>query len=179
MTWEKGSNVQFKNSRVTAFLDRLATVAGEQGYTIYVTSGYRSPEDQARVVCENYQNTAGANLSVYGTQTRSMYQTYCPSDMEKLVEFERQKTANRIANDPTYQSHGTGDAVDISIANLTHAQRVHFKSIIEELGAEVLWETSPLHFHIWLRDFKPPSSNGLLLLSVVGLSVGTYLLWRQ
>ena len=179
MSWTKGSRVEFKDSRIPDFLDALSVAAAEQGFNVYATSAYRSPEDQARVVCDNYINTDGANLAIYGAETQKIYREACPDDMDDLVNFEREKLARRIANDPSYQSHGTGDAVDIRIRDLTQNQRVQFKSIIESLGARVLWETEPLHFHVWLGDFMPPKKSYALWIILGLTSAGLAFFYRQ
>ena len=61
MSWNAGTNVKFKYNRLKLFLDELAEKAGDEGISVYVTSAYRTPEDQARVVCNNMVNTSGSN----------------------------------------------------------------------------------------------------------------------
>ena len=181
MSWEKGSRVKFKDDRIPSFLDALAQEASKKGFSLYATSAYRSPEDQVRVVCTNVANTNGANLSIYDATTQSMYRDYdyCNTDRDKLIEYETEKLQRRIDRDPTYQAHGTGEAVDIRIRDLTHDQRVEFKKVIEGLGARVLWETSPLHFHVWLGDWVAPKKSSKLLM-VLGLtSVGAAIVYRK
>lgn len=158
--WKKGSNVTFLGNKkriMTHFLNGLAKKAAPLGIEIYVTSGYRSPEDQVRVVCNNTMSTGGDNLVVYGEKTRQMYRDFCPDDKPKLIEYERTKLARRVARDPNYQGHGTGWSVDLSIRNLSQEQKVQLKELIESMGAEVLWETAPPHFHVWLRNYKAPA----------------------
>ena len=154
MEWKKGSRVTFNKSAPKHFLNELSKKVAPLNIEVYVTSAYRSPADQARVVCNNVQNTGGANLSIYGSQTQEMYRTYCPHDMDALVAYEAEKLAKAIERDPNYQGHGTGWAVDLRVGNLAHEQKLEYKKIIESMGAEVLWEKSPEHFHVWLRDYK-------------------------
>lgn len=158
--WEKGSNVKFlanKKRIMVHFLNELSKKASQHDIKIYVTSGYRSPEEQARVVCENTVNTGGENLSVYGKKTRQMYRDFCPHDKPTLVSYETERLAKMIAKDPNYQGHGTGWSLDLSIRNLSQNQKIKLKEIMESMGAQVLWETAPPHFHVWLRNYKAPT----------------------
>lgn len=186
MTWTKGSRVSFKDDTIPKFLNELAAKAGPQGYKIYVTSGYRSPYDQARVVCNNFHNTNGANLSIYGSKTQNMYRQYCPSnDLKSLEAYEAERLAANLARDPNYQGHGTGLAVDLSVSGLSEAQKRKLKSLIESMGAQVLWERSPEHFHVYVRNWKPSNVIDRIApnlprwaiytsLSVVLLSMGVF-----
>lgn len=164
---------------MTHFLDALAKKAAPLGIEIYVTSGYRSPEDQVRVVCNNKINTNGANLSVYGEKTQQMYRDFCPEDKPTLIEYERNKLARMLAKDPNYQGHGTGWSVDLSISKLTYEQKVEFKKVIESLGAQVLWETAPPHFHVWLRNYKaPPPILQIVTIGSLVLLIGS-IIYKQ
>jgi hypothetical protein len=158
--WSKGKNVKFSKSITQAFVAELAEKAQPYGFRVYVTSAYRSPADQARVVCNNVQSTNGANLSVYGKRTRGVYRQYCPNNMQAIVDYEAKKLADNIARDPNYQGHGTGFAVDLSVSGMDYNTKVRYKQLIESLGAEVLWEKSPEHFHVWLKDWKPKVDYG-------------------
>ena len=63
--FEKGSRVTFKNNKVPVFVNEISKKAKKHGISMYITSAYRSPYDQARVVCNNYHSTDGQNLSIY------------------------------------------------------------------------------------------------------------------
>ena len=163
-SWSKGKNVKFANNLTKIFVVELAEKAQPFQYRVHVTSAYRSPKDQVRVVCNNMQNTAGANLSVYGETTQSMYRKYCPSNKPALVDYETKKLANNIAKakrkGEEYQGHGTGYAIDLSVSGMSRSTKRAYKKLIESMGAKVLWETSPEHFHVWLKDWKPKIDYG-------------------
>ena len=173
--FEKGSNVNFLGNKIPIFLNDLVKKTKNKGISIYVTSGYRSPYDQARVVCDNFHNTNGENLSIYGSKTQQMYRDYCPQrDLKTLEQYEKERLALNLKNDPNYQGHGTGYAVDLSVKNLTYDQKIQLKDIIEKMGAVVLWEKSPEHFHVWLRSWYPKGR----LIGLFGFSVGLFLLYK-
>jgi len=160
--WDQGTNVRYKYKRLEYFLSDLSKKAANEGISVYVTSGYRSAKDQARVVCNNMVNTSGSNLSIYGPTTQDMYRTYCPHDMETLENYEQNKLIQAVARDPNYQGHGTGWSLDLRVINLTNDQKLKYKKIIESLGAEVLWEKHPEHFHVWLGDWKPRRRRAII-----------------
>ena len=147
------------------------------GLRVHVTSAYRSPAHQARVVCNNFHNTNGKSLRVYGKTTRAVYQKHCPSrNMEALTAYETEKLRKAMARNPNYQGHGTGWAVDLSVYKMSHATKVKYKQIIEGLGAKVLWEKHPEHFHVWLKNWKPKIDYGYTrILAYGGMGVATLL----
>ena len=174
-TWSKGGGVKFSKNITAAFVQELAEKAQPYGFRVYVTSAYRSPADQARVVCNNVQNTNGSNLSVYGETTQGVYRQYCPSNMRAIVNYETKKLAKNIARDPNYQGHGTGYAIDLSVGGMNHSTKKAYKKLIESMGAVVLWEKHPEHFHVWLKTWKPKVDYGwtkVLAYSGAGTSLG-------
>ena len=80
--------------------------------------------------------------------------------MQAIVDYEADKLAKNIAKDPNYQGHGTGFAVDLSVSDMDYNTKVRYKQLIESMGAEVLWEKHPEHFHVWLKDWKPKVDYG-------------------
>jgi hypothetical protein len=165
--WRQGSNVVFRNqeekNKATEFLNQLVNSTTPYNIPVFVNSAYRDPTSQARVVSNNTVNTRGKNLVVYGDATIAIYLKYSAAakanpggpEMKKLIEYEERKLARALKNDPNYQGHGTGYSFDLSIKGLTPSQLATYKSLIEKLGAKVLYETNPPHFHIWLKDWKP------------------------
>ena len=177
--WKKGSRVTFQSSHVEPFLDDLAKKTAPHNIPVYVTSSYRSPHDQARVVCNNVASTGGQNLSIYGARTGEMYRQHCPN-LEPLEAYEAQKLAANIARDPNYTGHGTGKAVDLSVSRLTYDQKIKYKALIESMGARVLWEKHPEHFHVWIKSYRSKwtsPKNLMILGSVLLLGTGGGLLW--
>lgn len=174
-TWSKGGGVKFSKNITALFVQELAEKAQPYGFRVHVTSAFRSPADQARVVCNNVLNTGGSNLSVYGTTTQGVYRKNCPNNMQAIVDYETRKLAKNIARDPNYQGHGTGYAIDLSVARMNHATKKAYKKLIESMGAVVLWEKHPEHFHVWLKNWKPKIDYGwtkVLAYGGFGTSIG-------
>lgn len=167
--WSKGSKVKFATNKSMAFVEDLAELAQPYGFRVHVTSAYRSPADQARVVCNNMQNTNGANLSIYGKTTRKVYRKYCPSNMSAIVEYETKKLADAIKKNPKHEGHGTGYAVDLSVYKMSYNEKVKYKKLIESMGAKVLWEKSPEHFHVVLYSYEPTDYGWTKVLAYGGL----------
>ena len=173
--FDKGSNVKFEGNMVPLFLNSLVKKVKKYGIKVYVTSGYRSPYDQARVVCNNFHNTNAENLSIYGSKTQQMYRDYCPQrDLETLEKFEREQLEARLKKDPNYQGHATGYAVDLSVYGMSNDEKILYKEIIEKMGAKVLWEKSPEHFHVWLKSWYPKGR----LIGLFSFSVGLFYLYK-
>jgi hypothetical protein len=165
--WNKGSGVVFRNSeeeeRATQFLNELSKKAVPLGIPVYVNSAYRDPKSQARVVAGNTVRENGKNLVVYNAETKRIYlrlaarahQDPTGPEMKELVEYETKKLAAALKRDPNYQGHGTGYSFDLSIYKLNQSKLSTYRSLIEDLGASVLYETHPPHYHINLRTWKP------------------------
>ncbi len=177
MSWTGGSNVVIKKSIVSSFLNELSKRVSPLGIQVYVTSGYRSPEDQVRVVCNNYLNTGGSNLSVYGQRTGDMYRQHCPDNKPALVEYETAQLKSRMDKDPNYQGHGSASAVDLRVSDLSNAKKLEYKKVLESMGAKVLWERHPEHFHVWVGSYSPPipwSKYALLASTALLIGALTY-----
>ena len=158
MSWTKGTRVKFKGRIIQNFLDDLAPRARRLGISLHVTSGYRSPYDQARVVCNNVASSGGKNLSIYGSKTRDMYRQHCPN-LAPLEAYEKEKLARNIAKNPNYSGHGTGKAVDLRVRNLSHSQKLQLQSLLRQMGVKVLWEKHPEHFHVWVKKWRGSSGS--------------------
>ena len=173
MSWTGGSKVVIKKSIVSSFLKELSKKVQPLGIEVYVTSGYRSPEDQVRVVCNNYVNTRGSNLSVYGQKTQEMYREHCPENKPALIAYETEKLRKRMERDPKYQGHGSALAVDLRVRDLSNDKKLQYKKVLEEMGAKVLWEHHPEHFHVWVGDYSPPTPVArYALLASITLLIG-------
>lgn len=169
--WTIGDGVRFRNTqeekRATQFLNELVQIATPHGIPVHVNSAYRSPTDQARVVAGNTARTNGRNLSVYGETTTKMYLRYGRAahanpkgpEMKKLIDYETRKLANALKRDPNYHGHGTGYAFDLRIRGFNRQQLKKYKDLIESLGAKVLYEKHPPHYHIWLKDWVPKEQS--------------------
>ena len=172
--WTKGSGVRFRNTkeekRATQFLNELVKKTSPYGIPVHVNSAYRSPADQARVVAGNTVRTNGKNLVVYGDTTKAMYLKYSTSAyanpkgkaMQKLVDYETKKLARAIKRDPNYHGHGTGYAFDLRIVGLNGQKLKLYKDLIESIGAKVLYEKHPPHYHVWLKDWTPKKEGGFM-----------------
>lgn len=165
--WGIGSNVVFRNTqeqeKAIQFLNELSEQAVKQGIRVFVNSAYRDSTSQARVVAKNTVQTNGRNLSVYSAATKSIYLSLATKahrdpkgpEMKELIEYEVKKLERNMRKYPDHQSHGTGYSFDLNITNVPTAKWGNYKQLIENLGASVLHETNPQHYHINLRTWKP------------------------
>jgi len=78
--------------------------------------------------------------------------------MAAIVQFETKSLAAAIKRDPNTKRHGTGWSIDIRTSDINEKKRQAYKKVIESLGAHVLHEKAPEHFHVTLKDWKPPES---------------------
>ena len=141
MSWKK-SDATVLNRGLRKFLNELSKITD---VPLYVTSGIRTPEDQARVVCENTKRENGSNLSVYPEEEANIYRENCGTEegFNIIVEYLKQKGP---------KSHETGTKLDIRIKNLSEAQKLELTEAIESLGGTVLEEFNPPHFHVGVPE---------------------------
>jgi len=98
------------------------------------------------------------NLKVYPEGTRNVYIKNDCKNMAAIVQFETKSLAAAIKRDPNTKRHGTGWSIDIRTSDINEKKRQAYKKVIESLGAHVLHEKAPEHFHVTLKDWKPPES---------------------
>ena len=165
--WGIGSNVVFRNTqeqeRAIQFLNQLSEQAVKQDIRVFVNSAYRDSTSQARVVAGNTVRTNGKNLSVYSAPTKSIYLRLATKahrdpngpEMKELIEYEVKRLAANIKRNPDHQGHGTGYSFDLNITKVPTAKWGNYMELIKSLGASVLHETNPQHYHINLRTWKP------------------------
>ncbi len=171
--WGHSKGFRFKTTdqmnKARQFLDQLAALMEGTGIPVYANSAYRSPYDQVIVVANNTIRENGKNLVVYGDKTKELYLKYSiDAKRDKnsqafaiLLDHEEKGLARRIKRAEkkggSYQGHGTGDSFDLSIRTiLGNASKLSlYKKKIESLGAKVLHEKNPPHFHIWLGSWSP------------------------
>jgi hypothetical protein len=141
MSWTKSDNATL-NINLRRFLNKLSR---NTDVPIHVTSGFRSPEEQARVVCKNTKRENEANLSVYSEEEADVYRNNCDTEegFDKIVEYLKAKGP---------KSHGLGNHLDIRIRDLTDSQKSELRDVIESMGGKVLEEFSPPHFHVTIPE---------------------------
>lgn len=141
MSWTKSDNATL-NINLRRFLNKLSR---NTDVPIHVTSGFRSPEEQARVVCENTKREDGANLSVYSEEEANVYRNNCNTEegIDKIVEYLKAKGP---------KSHGLGNHLDIRIRDLSDSEKSELRDVIESMGGKVLEEFSPPHFHVTIPE---------------------------
>ena len=165
--WGIGSNVVFRNTqeqeKAVQFLNQLSELAVKQDIRVFVNSAYRDATSQARVVAGNTFRTNGKNLVVYSAATKSIYLRLATKahknptgpEMKELIEYEVKRLAANLKRNPDHQGHGTGYSFDLNITKVPQAKWGNYMQLIKSLGASVLHETNPQHYHINLRTWKP------------------------
>jgi len=130
------------NAAQTGFLKALRA-AVPASIPLYVTSGTRTPEAQARALVE--KRRLGDNLyKLY----RAKYIVKALMAVPNTVSAMSPIIA-RYARQGQYMSrHMRGDAVDIRSKNLSTSQRQTVMAAAKRLGAKTIYETKPPHIHV-------------------------------
>ena len=123
------------NALQKAFLNALAS---QTSIPIHVTSGERSFREQAQILKGLIDR--GNNLAVYSKDYREGVLARYPN-VAAIEAFISQRYV------PPGR-HLTGEAVDLRVVNLTQAQKASLRGTIENMGAGVLHEYNPEHFHV-------------------------------
>lgn len=159
MSWKKKSESVRLNSYQKKCLDALAK---KLSFDIVVTSGIRSPEEQARAMIAKLQR--GEDLTkiykddVFAIKFTSLYNSGTIfGDLVKFVQEYR----------PYPSRHLAGLAIDLRSSNAwgyTHEMRNDMYAASKELGFSPFQESD--HLHIGLPDQK---KNSLIFLGILGL----------
>ena len=170
-----GSGVEL-NAAMTSFLTRLrATVPAS--VPIYVTSGYRSPEAQARALVVK-RNLGDDLRALYGSRVAPVLAA------ENTMEAMSAALRAQIATGLYLSRHMRGDALDLRTQGLTSAQVAAIQRAAEALGAKTLLETKPPHLHIervgggLLATVPTPVKVGVVGFGIVGLALALFLFYR-
>lgn len=106
--------------------------------TFIITSGIRSPEEQARLLIINHRR--GVNLyKLYGWRIEQY--------MRHIIEGNHRLLALMIDKYKNISKHLSGNAIDISVRNLSKEDIRKVKTLNNK-GYKVLYEKNPPHIHI-------------------------------
>jgi hypothetical protein len=147
--WSAASGVVL-NDQLRRFLDRLAA---RLSFPIYVTSGIRTPEAQARAL---------AGKVAAGSTRQALDDLYAGSAILEVLgaawpnvpgatfneAVATQILKAQVARGIYLSRHMRGDAVDLRVSNLSAGQVEAVRSAAAALGAEVIVESQPPHIHI-------------------------------
>jgi len=160
------------NDDVRQFLYILNDVAKKKNKRVTITSLYRSPKNQARVMLNNYNSRARRGGDA-GGYVKRLYRRYPPRSVNRIVDIFAERTLNEkqkenlnekqkrdlkiqqasrvISQSWPKVGHLGGESVDIVPHN------TQIKEILEETQnfaeANILDESN--HFHITVKSLKP------------------------
>jgi len=145
------------------YLNILDGVAGKTGSKIKITSAFRGPYDQARIMYNNYKNR-GVGTSRANSYLERLYRNF--PDVDKIVnvfkkkhkeeteEIRKQKISDAkdiIAGSWRRKGHLGGTSIDISFSGtnvkdaLVESQRLATVDILRESD----------HFHVTIKSLQP------------------------
>ena len=143
-----------------SFILILDKIAGDLGITFKVSSAYRSPMDQARVMYHNYKKAGGDGgrgrsylLGLYGSKIAKIADVYESNqdDETKLKEVERILTYEWP---PT--SHGLGNTMDLAGTSQGNFDEM-FSMARQYADFEADWENAfsgNAHYHVKVHSIK-------------------------
>jgi len=146
--WSSGSAVQ-TNAAIREFLDDLAS---RLGFPVYVTSGIRTAEDQARAMLKKVELGGEDELDLYKRKDLVAELLATPQTQEAWASV----IAEQISRGDLLSSHLSGRAFDLrttgsGTGQLSETQIATVIQAAAELGAKkVLREDTPPHLHFEL-----------------------------
>lgn len=144
--WSAGSDVQLSED----LGDFVTTLAEESGETLYVTSGIRTAEDQARALLKKMElgEDYSALMALYKRDDLIQELAKVPQDLAAW----RQTIQAQIDRGDLLSSHLSGYALDIRSKTLSSDAQKRVIAAAKDLGARVVVEDTPPHIHLELRD---------------------------
>ena len=173
-----GVNVVPKNNSVVVnkavanfVTDLRKLISQDQIKIIYITSGVRTAEMQARALinkrAHNKCHSAIAGAPSPGDPCYPVYSLYkqrslilealqVPNDVSSMATvFERQ-----VANGKFVSGHMTGLGIDMRTSNLTEEQKELVLSACKSLGASAIYEGDPPHIHVGIpKSYREGTSS--------------------
>ncbi len=153
--WAAGSEVVL-DERMAGFLDELAAYTG---LPLYVTSGIRTAEAQARALLTKLE---------LGETVQDLYDLYRRDDLiAELAEYPttlEEWTAaiqEQVDAGELLSSHLSANALDLrttgggsgAYGQLSASQAAQVEAAAVELGARAVVESTPPHIHLNLQDY--------------------------
>lgn len=136
--WRKKYTGIVLGDHLISFLDELS---GRLPHDIVVTSGDRTPQQQAQAVYTKIE--LGDDITkIYANKdyARAMIGAY--PDLAKMAEISATYA-------PT--PHLKGEGVDIRTSDLTIAQVQTMQAVAQAMGAQAIIETTPPHLHLTVK----------------------------
>ena len=140
-----GGSAVVLNKTQIGFLRQLRKLV-PRATPIYVTSGTRTPEAQARALAVKRKGDPSGKgiLKLYGYSNAIKAILAVPNSISAMARVIRAQIGAG-----TYLSrHMRGDAVDIRNRNLNQAQQAQIVAAAKRLGARAIVERNPPHIHI-------------------------------
>ena len=127
------------------------------GRRLHVTSGTRSPRQQARAMYEKLR--LGQRLTrLYrdyeaASEIQSAYRRHRRAGRRAAVRAMSQVIRQQIARETYISRHLRASAVDVRSRNLSRRHRQVFRNVVRAVGGVALLEEgTPPHFHLQLSD---------------------------
>jgi hypothetical protein len=166
-----GSNVVISSAMANFVVDLRKLISAQQINIIYITSGVRTAEAQARALVTkreiNKCNSAIVGKPSAGDPCYPVYKLYAQKQLilEGLqvnndISSMEAVFARQISNGKFLSKHMTGLGIDMRTINLTEEQRAILMKACESLGAKATYETDPKHLHVGIpKSYRGGSSN--------------------
>ncbi len=130
------------------------------GRRMVVTSGYRSPREQASAMYDDFaEGEVGkkykANLQPYVREVLAVFNENRTGAQAQVVELMRAVVERQVAGGVYLSRHMTGYAIDLRVNDLAEEARNHLDAAARALGAAPLTEND--HRHVQFSQAPPPA----------------------
>ena len=168
-----GTNIAVSQAMANFVVDLRKLISAQQIEIIYITSGVRTPEAQARALVTK-RNINKCNSAIVGKPSAGdpcwpIYKLYAQKQLilEGLqvnndVSSMAAVFSRQVASGKFLSGHMTGLGIDMRTTNLTELQRAMLMKACESLGAKTVYETDPKHLHLGIpKSYREGSSSNL------------------
>ena len=158
MGWTKKNDGVVLTPKLINYLNQLSD---KLSFDIVVTSGYRTPAKQVDAMF--YKIQLGDDLlALYRDDAFAQSVIDAYPDKQKGIEA----VEAYVARGGGKTMHLSGNAVDIRTRDLTPAQINELSRVVTEMGDRPLYETTPPHMDISLRQDYEPKKKPILLVGL-------------
>ena len=166
-----GSDIVVSSAIANFVVELRKQISQQQINIIYITSGVRTAEAQARALVTkreiNKCNSAIVGKPAAGDPCYPVYKLYAQKQLilEGLqvnndISSMEAVFAKQINNGKYLSKHMTGLGMDMRTTNLTEEQRALLIEACKSLGASATYETDPKHLHVGIpKSYRDGSSN--------------------
>lgn len=172
------------NDSMLAF---LKAVRGRTGFDIVVTSGTRSPYQQAQAMITKFQ--MGGIQELYNTYSNDAEITRMVNEYGPTVEGFARALQDQLARGVYMSRHLRADALDFRVDGLSASEREQLMAASAASGAKkILYEGTPPHIHVdgfgggiiaYARDLPPIVWVGGAVGGVGVAGLFLWLVWRN